>query len=228
MFEDISDTDFSDVEELVVNDARSETSFAASLNSVACDNVTAIANNFGVGIKPKRNDILGAWDLMELKTGGLDQKFCNARHMADETQMCTTECTVDTFENWTSSGGNDRQLVSETQNGQNDKTADNRSIFAQLGKEMVDWVLSQLNESEPNSSVLAEPTDEYGGKMLELTEHGNPMRSQCLQCCTVVFMMINSLGERTLHCINLFYQDKLIKHSGRRDLFKKMVRETCV
>ena len=156
---------------------------------------------------------------MELKTGGLDQKFCNARHLADKTQMCTTECTVDTFENWTSSGGIDRQLVSETQNGQKDKTAGNRSIFAQLGKELEDWVLSQLNEKELNSSV--KPTDEYAGKVLELTEQGNPMRSQCLQCCTVVFMMINSLGGRTLHCISLFYQDKLIKHSDRRDLFKK-------
>ena len=45
-FEDISDTDFSDVEEFDVNDERSETGFAASLHSVACDNVTAIANNF--------------------------------------------------------------------------------------------------------------------------------------------------------------------------------------
>ena len=48
LLEDISDTDFSDVEEFDVNDARSETNFASSLNSVACDNITAIASNFGV------------------------------------------------------------------------------------------------------------------------------------------------------------------------------------
>ena len=43
LFEDVSDTDFSDAEEREVNDARSET----SSNSVACDNVAAIASNFG-------------------------------------------------------------------------------------------------------------------------------------------------------------------------------------
>ena len=37
-FADISDTDFLDVEELDNNDARSETCFALSLSSVACDN----------------------------------------------------------------------------------------------------------------------------------------------------------------------------------------------
>ena len=42
--------------------------------------------------------MLGAWALMEFKTGGLDQKICNATHVADETQLCTTECTVDTLE----------------------------------------------------------------------------------------------------------------------------------
>ena len=47
--EDISDTDFLDIEELDVNDARSEKSLAASLNSVACDNITAIASSFGGG-----------------------------------------------------------------------------------------------------------------------------------------------------------------------------------
>ena len=82
-FEDISDTDFSDVEELDVNDARSETSIAVSLNSVACDNVTAIAINFAVGVKARRNDMLGAWRLMELKTRKLDQKFRNVTHVAD-------------------------------------------------------------------------------------------------------------------------------------------------
>ena len=82
-FEDISDTDFSDVEELDVNDARSDTSFAASLNSVACDNVTAIASNFAVGVKARRNDMLGAWNLMELMTRKLDQKFRNVTHVAD-------------------------------------------------------------------------------------------------------------------------------------------------
>ena len=96
-FEDISDTDFSGVEEFDVNDARSETCFAASLNSVACDNVTAIANDFGGGVKASRDDMLGAWALIELKTGGVDQKFCNATHVTDETQMCLTECSVDTL-----------------------------------------------------------------------------------------------------------------------------------
>ena len=134
LIEDISDTDFLFVGELDVNDARSEASLAASLNSVACDNVTAIASNFDGGVTTSRNDILGAWGLMQLKTGGLDQKFCNATHVADETQMYTTECTVDTLESWTISGGIDRQLVCETQKGQNDEAAGDRSNFAQLGK----------------------------------------------------------------------------------------------
>ena len=160
-FEDISDTDFSDVEEFDVNDARSETGLAASLNSVACDNVTAIASNFGGEVKATRDDMLGAWALMQLKTGGVDQKFCKAAHMAVETQMRTTECTVDTLENWTSSGGIDRQLVSETQKGQNDWAAVDRSSFAQLGKELEEWVQSQLHESQLYDSVLVEPTDEH-------------------------------------------------------------------
>ena len=134
-FEDISDTDFSDVD-----DARSKTSFAASLKQVACDNVTAIASNFGGGVKDSRNDLLGAWALMELKTGAMDQKFFNATHVADETQMCTTECSVDTLENWTFSGGIDRQLVPKTQKVQKDKTAGDRSNFAHLGKELEEWV----------------------------------------------------------------------------------------
>ena len=153
--------DASDVVELDVDDARSETGFAASLNSVACDNVTALAISFGGGVKASRNDMLGAWALMELKTGGSHQKFCNVTKGADETQMCTTECTVDTLENWTSSGGTDCQLVSEAQKGQNDKAAGDRSNFAQLGKELEKWVQSQLSESQLNSSVLVEPTDEH-------------------------------------------------------------------
>ena len=160
LFQDISDTDFLDVEEFDGNDARSETGFAASLNSVEC-NVTAIASDFGGGVKAIRNDMLGAWALMQLKTGGLDQKFCHATHGADETQMCTTECTVDTLENWTSSGGIDRLLVSETQKGQNNNTAVDRSNFAQLGKELEEWVQSQLSESQLNGSVLVKPTDEH-------------------------------------------------------------------
>ena len=94
LFKDISETDFLDVEEFDVNDARSGTSFAGSLDSVACDNVTAIASSFGGGVKASRNDMLGAWALMALKTGGLDQKFCNVTHVADETQMCATEYTL--------------------------------------------------------------------------------------------------------------------------------------
>ena len=160
LFEDISDTDFSDVEEFDVNDARSETGFAASLNSVACDNVTAIASNFGGGVKASRDDMFGAWAL-ELKTGGADQKFFKAAHMADETQMCTTENTMDTLENWTSPGRIDQLLISETQKGQNDKAAVDRSSFAQLGKELEEWVQSQLHESQLYDSVSVEPTDEH-------------------------------------------------------------------
>ena len=66
LFEDISDTEFADVEELDVNDVRSETSFAASLNWVACDNITATASSFGDGVKASRNKLMGAWALMEL------------------------------------------------------------------------------------------------------------------------------------------------------------------
>ena len=81
--------------------------------------------------------------------------------MADETQVCTTMCTVDNLENWTSSGGIDRQLVSETQKLQINKDAGDRNKFAQLGKELEEWVQSQLNESQLNCSVLVEPTDEH-------------------------------------------------------------------
>ena len=164
LFENVSDTDFSVVEELDVNDVRSETSFAGSLNSVACGNETTLASNLGSGVKTSRSDMLGAWALMELKTGGSYQKFCNATHGADETQICTTECTVDTLEKRTRSGGIDRHLVSETQKGQNDKAAVDRSDFAQLGKELEKWVQSQLNESQLNGSVSVESTDEHQGE----------------------------------------------------------------
>ena len=105
--------------------------------------------------------MLGAWALMPLKTGGMDQKFCNSTNVADETQLCTTECTVDTLENWTSSGVIDRPLVSETQKVQNDKAAGDRTNFAQLGNELKEWVQSQLHESQLCDSVLVEPTDEH-------------------------------------------------------------------
>ena len=140
LFEDISDTNFLDVEEFDVNNAKNETGFATSLNSVACDNVIPIASDFGGGVKANRNDMLGVWALMQLKTGGMDQKFCNSTKVAVETQMCTTECTVDILENWTSSGGIDCQLVSETQKGQSNIAAVDRSNFAQLGKELEEWV----------------------------------------------------------------------------------------
>ena len=169
---DVSNTDYSDVEELDVDDARSETSFAANLNSIVCDNVTALASNFGGGIKASRNDMLGAWALMKLKTGGVDQKFCNAPHVTDETQMCTTECTVDTLENWTGSGGTDRLLISETQKGQSKIAAVDRSKFAQLGKELEEWVQSQLNESQPNGSVLVKPTDRHQGERAGIDRTG--------------------------------------------------------
>ena len=104
LLEDILDTDFLVVEEFDVDDARSETSFAASFNSVASDNVTARAIISGVRVKASRNDMLRVWAFKELKTGGSDQKFCNATDLADETQMCTIVCSGDTLENWTSSG----------------------------------------------------------------------------------------------------------------------------
>ena len=112
---------------------------------------------------------------MELKTGGVDQKLCNATYVADETQMCTTECTADTLENWINSRGINWQLVSETQNGQNDKAADDRINFAQLGKELEEWVQSQLNEIQINDSVSVKPTDEHQGEVLEFTKKGNPI-----------------------------------------------------
>ena len=143
------------------NDARSETSFAACLNSVACDNVIAIASNFGVGVKGSRSHTLGAWALMELKTRGVDEKFCNATSVADETQMCTTECTLDILENWTSSGCIDRQLVSETRKGPNNKTADDGSSFGLLGKELEKWVHSQLKDNQLNGGVSVKQTNEH-------------------------------------------------------------------
>ena len=133
---------FKNIEKLDVDNAGSKTSFAASLNSVACDNVTVIASNFGGSVKASRTDILGAWALMELQTRGLHQKFRNATHVTDETQMCTTECSVDTLETWTIPSENDRQLVSETNKVQNDKGAGNRINFAQLGKRLEEWVRS--------------------------------------------------------------------------------------
>ena len=163
LFEDASDTDFSDVEDFHDNDSRSETSFAGSLDSVACDNVNAIASNFSGGVKASRNDMLGAWALMKLKTGGSHQKFCNVTNGADETQMCTTECTVDTLESRTSSGGTDGQLVSEAQKGQNEKAAGDRSDFAHLGKELEEWVQSQLNENQLYGCVSVELMDEHQG-----------------------------------------------------------------
>ena len=75
--------------------------------------------------------------------------------------MCTTECTVDILENWTSPGGIDCQLVSETQKGQSNIAAVDLSNFAQLGKELEEWVQSQLSESQLNDSVSVEPTDEH-------------------------------------------------------------------
>ena len=108
--------------------------------------------------------MLGAWGLMELKTGGVDHRFRNATKVADETQMRTTECTVDDLANRRNSGGIDRQLVSETQKGQNDKAAEDRSNFAELGKQLEEWVQSQLNESQLCNSVLFEPTDEHQGE----------------------------------------------------------------
>ena len=164
LFEDVSDAEFFGCRGTGCQRNEKRDKFAGSLDSVACDNVTALAINFGVGVKNSRNDMLGAWSLMELKTGGLDQKFCNATHGAGETQMCTTECTLDTLEIWTTSRGNDRQLISATQKSQNDKAGSDRSDFAQLGKELEKWVQSQLIESLLSGSASVEPTDEHQGQ----------------------------------------------------------------
>ena len=195
LFEDISDTDFLDVVELDVDNSRSETNFAASLNSVACDNVTAIGSDFGGGggVKASRDDMLGAWALMELKTGCLDQKFCNSTTVAEETQVCTTECTVDTLENWTSSGGIDQQLISETQKVQNNKAAVDRSNFAQLGKELEEWVQSQLSESQLYDSVLVEPTDEHQGESAGIDRTG---KSDQKSMATVLHSWVNDGQQR--------------------------------
>ena len=53
LFEDASDTDFSDVEDIDDHNSRSETSFAGSLDSVACENVTALASNFSGNVEKK-------------------------------------------------------------------------------------------------------------------------------------------------------------------------------
>ena len=193
-----SDTDFSDVEELDVNDARSETTFAGSWDSVPCGNVTAIASNFGCCVKASRNEMLGAWALMALKTGGSYRKFCYATNGADETQMCTTECTADTFENRSKSGGIDRQLVSEIQKGQNDEAAGDRVVLQSWEKSWRNgcnrnWVKVSLIIVFLSSQRMS-----IKGTVLELTEQGNTIRSWWLQCCTVGFMRINSLGGRTL------------------------------
>ena len=144
----------------------------ASLNSVACDNVTSITSNFGGGVKASRNDMLGARGLMKLKTGDLDQKVCNAAPVADETQMCTTERTVDSFENWTSSGVIDRQLIYETQKGQNDNASGDRYNFAQLGKELEECLRSELNENQLIGNVSVEPTDEHQGESAGIDRTG--------------------------------------------------------
>ena len=149
---------------------RSESSFAACLNSVACGKGTAIARNFGGVVKASRSDMLRDWGLMELKTGGLDKKFCNSTHEADETQICTTECTVVTLENWTSSRGIDRQL--ETQKGQNDNATGDQSNFAQFEKDLEEWVQSQLKENQLNGSVLVEPTNGRQGESVGIDRTG--------------------------------------------------------
>ena len=107
-----------------------------------------------------RNDKMGAWGLRGLKTGILEQKLCSATNVAEKTQLCTTECTVDTLEQCTCSGGIDRQMVSETGKGQKDKAAGDRSNFAQLGKDLEECVQSQLKENNFNDGVLVEPKDE--------------------------------------------------------------------
>ena len=122
--------------------------------------------------------MLGAWALMELKSGVVDQKFCNATHVADETQMCTIECTVDTLENWTSPGGIDRQLVSETQKGENDKAAVDRSKFAQLGKELENGCNRNCMKVSYVIVFWSNQRMRIKGKVLELTEQGNPTTIQ--------------------------------------------------
>ena len=62
--------------------------------------------------------------------------------------------------------------MSETQKGQNDKAAVDRSDFAHLGKELEEWVRSQLNESQLNGSVSNEPTDEHQMENAEIDRTG--------------------------------------------------------
>ena len=52
-------------------------------------------------------------------------------------------------------------------------------------------------------------------KVLELTERGNPIRSQWLKCCTVGFMMINSLGVRNLDCFRW-----MLSRKWREELYR--------
>ena len=108
--------------------------------------------------------MLKSWGLMELKTVGLDQKFCNVTYVADETQTCKTECAVDTLENWTGSGGIDRQLAFESEKCQNDNAAGDRSSFVQLVEKLEEWVQLQLNERRLNDGVSVKPTDEHQGE----------------------------------------------------------------
>ena len=125
------------MEALDLNDAISETSFGTNLEEVACDSVTEIDSKNVNRVKALRKDmLLGAWGLMKLETGGLDHTFCNATNLADETQLCTTEFTMDTLENGSVSGETDWPLVSETKKRQKDEAASDRNTFTQLGKEL--------------------------------------------------------------------------------------------
>ena len=78
---------FWDADVLYVNvsEAMKEASFATLFKSEkdACQNATALASDIGDGGKVSSNNLLGAWSLMELKTGCLDQMFYNATIMAE-------------------------------------------------------------------------------------------------------------------------------------------------
>ena len=67
--------------------ATSGDNFAAKLEEEACDNVTAIDRKHHHEVKALRNDIMGAWGLMELRTRSLDRKLYSATYVVDETQL---------------------------------------------------------------------------------------------------------------------------------------------
>ena len=107
--------------------------------------------------------------------------------------MCTNGCSVETLENWTSSGGVDRQLASETQKGQNDEAAGDQTNFVELGKELEVWVQLQLSESQLNCSDSVKPTDEHQEDSAEIDRTG---KSDQKSMATVLHSWVYENQER--------------------------------